>query len=325
MKRRRLWAGILLGLLALFVLMLAAAWAPDRPVQALTARWAQPPSEFLALQGMDVHLRDEGRLDDPQPLLLLHGTSASLHTWDGWVEALTPARRVLRVDLPGFGLTGPFPHDDYHIARYVHFVEALLDELALDEVILAGNSFGGQIAWESALALPERVAALVLVDAAGYPLYPESVPVGFRLASIGWLQALMRHLLPRGVIEASLQNVYGNPDLVTEELVDRYYELTLREGNRRALSLRLQHALPEPLRAARIPSLAMPTLVLWGELDRLIPLEHGLRFADEIPASRLVIFECLGHVPHEEAPGRTVAEVLTFLEELRRPVTTPLP
>jgi pimeloyl-ACP methyl ester carboxylesterase len=315
-KRLRVWAGILLGLLALFVVLLATAWAPDRPVQALTARWAPSPSEFLPLQGMDVHLRDEGWLDDPRPLLLLHGTSASLHAWDGWVNALASDRRVLRVDLPGFGLTGPFPHDDYHIARYVQFIEALLDELGVQQAILAGNSFGGQVAWETALALPERVAALVLVDAAGYPLHPESVPVGFRIARSGWMRGLMRHMLPRGVIEGSLQNVYGNPSLVTEELVDRYYELTLRAGNRRALALRFQHAQPEPLRASRIPSLAMPTLVLWGELDRLIPLEHGLRFADEIPDSRLVVFEGLGHVPHEEAPAPTVAEVLAFLETL---------
>lgn len=314
--RRILLALLVAGLVALLA-ALALAWAPDRPVEELVERWAQPPSEFLPLLGMQVHLRDEGAGDDPVPLLLLHGTSASLHTWDGWVAELAARERLIRVDLPGFGLTGPFPHDDYSIERYIEFTVALLDALELEQVVIAGNSFGGQVAWEVAAEMPDRVAGLVLVDAAGYPFLPESIPLAFQLARFPALRPLIERLLPRSVIRSSLENVYGDPGRVDEALVDRYYELALRAGNRRALGRRFAHVMPTAERAARIRSLQQPTLILWGGRDRLIPLDSADRFAADIAGSRLVVFAELGHVPHEEAPAETAAAIEDFLATLR--------
>jgi len=290
-------------------------WAPDRPASELAARWAGPPSTFLELAGLRVHLRDEGPRDDPMPIVLLHGTSASLHTWDGWVAALAPARRVVRVDLPGFGLTGPAPDGDYRIERYVGFITALLDSLGIERCVLAGNSFGGWIAWETALAEPGRVAALILVDSAGYPLESESVPIGFRIVRMPLLNRLMEVTLPRGVVESSLRNTYGDPSRVTPGLVDRYYELTLREGNRAALARRFADARPSD-RIARLAELQVPTLILWGGRDRLIPTAYGEQFRRDIQGSRLVVFPELGHVPHEEDAAATVAAVRSFLDEI---------
>jgi pimeloyl-ACP methyl ester carboxylesterase len=316
MKRSvRTFAAIGAALALLVVAFTLLNWAPDRSVTELAGRWAGPPSVFLELEGLQVHLRDEGRRDDPTPIVLLHGTSASLHTWDGWVAGLAPARRVIRVDLPGFGLTGPALDDDYRIERYVEFVIALLDTLGVERCVLAGNSCGGWISWETALAEPDRVAALILVDAAGYPLESESVPIGFRIARVPLLNRLMEVTLPRGVVESSLRNTYGDPSRVTPRLVDRYYELTLRAGNRAALARRFADAQPTD-RTARLKELRAPTLILWGGRDRLIPPGYGERFHDDIPDSHLVLFPELGHVPHEEDPVATVAAVLSFLDEL---------
>jgi len=292
-------------------------WAPDRPVEELAARWAGPPSTFLELAGLSVHLRDEGRRDDPLPVVLLHGTSASLHTWDGWVAALAPARRVVRVDMPGFGLTGPALDGDYRIERYVEFVTALLDALGIGRCVLAGNSFGGWVAWETALAEPGRVGALILVDSAGYPIESESVPIAFRIARIPLLNRLMEVTLPRGVVESSLRNTYGDPSRVTPALVDRYYELTLREGNRAALAKRFTDG-RHSSHSARLGELQVPTLILWGGRDRLIPPAYGEQFRRDIAGSRLVVFPALGHVPHEEDAAATSAVVRTFLDELGR-------
>jgi len=292
-------------------------WAPDRPVEELAARWAGPPSTFLELAGLSVHLRDEGRRDDPLPVVLLHGTSASLHTWDGWVAALAPARRVVRVDMPGFGLTGPALDGDYRIERYVEFVTALLDALGIERCVLAGNSFGGWVAWETALAEPGRVGALILVDSAGYPIESESVPIAFRIARIPLLNRLMEVTLPRGVVESSLRNTYGDPSRVTPALVDRYYELTLREGNRAALAKRFTDG-RHSSHSARLGELQVPTLILWGGRDRLIPPAYGEQFRRDIAGSRLVVFPALGHVPHEEDAAATSAVVRTFLDELGR-------
>jgi pimeloyl-ACP methyl ester carboxylesterase len=310
------------GLVAAALLLLAAAvaylWAnrvPDRPVEALMPRWAQPPSQFIDVGGLSVHVRDEGPRDDPSPIVLLHGTSASLHTWDGWAAALARSRRVVRFDLPGFGLTGPAADGDYRIEAYARLTVAVMDRLGIGRAVVAGNSLGGYVAWATALLHPQRVQALVLVDAAGYLFESESVPIGFRIARTPVLNRLMQDVLPRGMVESSLRNVYGDPSRVTPELVDRYFDLVTRAGNRQALVQRFEQTKPGAL-AARIPELKLPTLVLWGGRDRLIPPGQGQRFHQEIQGSELVVFDDLGHVPQEEDPGRTVAAVAEFLARL---------
>lgn len=309
---------VLLGVLLVLGLSVAGFiglnWAPDRPVEELKARWAPAPSQFIELMGMQVHLRDEGPRDDAEPLLLLHGTSASLHTWEGWVTDLKRTRRVISVDLPGFGLTGPFPDGDYRIAHYTAFLDALLDRLQVPPVVVAGNSFGGQLAWELAVARPARVSRLILVDAAGYPRQSSSVPIGFRLAQVPALAPLMARLLPRRMIESSVQNVYGDPTRVTDELVERYYQLTLRAGNRQALVQRFQQA-PAGDGQALIRQVRQPALILWGGRDGLIAPANAERFKADIAGSRLVIFEQLGHVPQEEDPALTLPVVQGFLAE----------
>ena len=303
---------ILAGLLFFFMAGIVAVWAPDKPLAQLRTRWALPPSQFVAVGDLRVHMRDEGLRDDPAPIVLLHGTADSLFTWDGWAAQLRGQRRVIRVDLPGFGLTGPDPQADYSIDADVRFVAAVLDQLQLPAVVLGGNSLGGEIAWRSALAMPQRVRQLILVDSTGYPLAPQKVPLAFTLARMPMLAPVLERLLPRGLVLASLRSLYGDPSRVTPELVDRYYEMALRGGNRRALVQRLQ-AMAGDDSSARIVALAVPTLIMWGAQDRLIPVEVAARFSDDIANARLVVFDGLGHLPQQEDPVRTVLEVKRFL------------
>src|SRR5271155_847951 len=127
---------LLLVVLVLLIAGVAVSWAPDRTVESLKARWAQPPSRFVEIEGMQVHVRDEGPPNDPRPIVLLHGTSSSLQTWDGWVAALKGQHRVIRIDLPGFGLTGPTPDNDYSLKRYVKFMDEFLDAMGVQKCIL---------------------------------------------------------------------------------------------------------------------------------------------------------------------------------------------
>ena len=308
---------VLLASLVALAAALAWSWAPDRGVDTLKARWATPPSHFVTLQGMQVHLRDEGPRDDPEPIVLIHGTSASLHTWDGWTAALKGERRVIRMDLPGFGLTGPAPDGDYSMKRYADFIAALMDQLGVRRAVLAGNSLGGGVAWRTAVQHPDRVSRLVLVDASGYPLLSTSVPLGFRLAQIEWLQPVMSRLLPRGMIESSVRNVYADPGKVTPELVDRYYELTLRAGNRESLTQRMKLRETDAQASELIKTIGLPTLILWGAQDRLIPEPSGQRFHKDIAGSQYVVFDGLGQVPQEEAPPRSAAAAPEFQESQR--------
>ena len=321
------WIIRLVGVLLMAsAVALATSYAPERPVQTLVARWAPPPSDFIEVRGQIVHLRDEGPRNDPLPLVLIHGTSASLHTWEGWVRALKGQRRVISFDLPGFGLTGPFggeyAPDDYRGDSYARFVLDLLDKLQLQRVVIGGNSLGGEVAWRTAFLAPQRVAALVLVDATGLPFAPESMPLGSRLARIPILNHVGQWVLPRSLVEKRVTNVYGDPAKVSPELVDRYFELTLREGNRRALVQRIQALVPGQ-DAERIATLKLPTLILWGGRDRLILPEIGRRMQQQIAGSRLVVFDDLGHVPQEEDPARTVAPVREFLAALGTTATAP--
>jgi len=305
--------GILLMLSAMAIPLVRA---PDRPVETLVARWAPPPSEFLDLQGQLVHYRDEGPKSDPAPLVLLHGTSASLHTWEGWSKALHGQHRVISLDLPAFGLTGPFagPYAGrpYTGAEYARFVLDVLDKLAIPRFAIAGNSLGGEVAWRVAAAAPQRVSQLILVDSAGYPLDGVSLPLGWQLARLPVLGHITEHLLPRPFIVQGLVAVYGDPRKITEPLVDRYFELTLREGNRAALVQRAQQWSPSE-GVATVTGVTAPTLILWGGRDQLIVPSTAQRFAKDIPGAQVQVFDDLGHVPQEEDPVRTVAAVKAFL------------
>ena len=262
---------------------------------------------------MQVHVRDEGPRDDPNPILLLHGTSSSLHTWEPWAKVLREKHRVISVDLPGYGLTGPFPDGDYRLAHYTRFIGELLDRLGARHAVVAGNSFGGQVAIELALAAPARVDKLILVDALAYPSDSTSVPIGFRIAQMPGLNILMQYMLPRRIVEDSLRNVMGDPGKVTPVLVDRYFAMTVRAGNRASLPARFNY-LPTEASAARIPRINKPTLILWGGRDRLIPPNNGDRLHRDIVGSELRVFPELGHVPQEEDPESTLAVALRFLD-----------
>jgi pimeloyl-ACP methyl ester carboxylesterase len=299
-------------LLMLSAAALALSRAPDRPVQTLVARWAPPPSDFVDVKGQVTHVRDEGPRDDPLPVVLIHGTSASLHTWEGWVQALKPRRRVVTMDLPAFGLTGPSAAGDYRGDAYARFVLDLLDTLKIGRFVVGGNSLGGDVAWRVAVLAPERVDRLVLVDAAGPPFEPGSVPLGWRLAMVPGLSWLIEETLPRALVAQGIATAYADPKRITPELVDRYFELTLREGNRRALVQRLRQW-KRGEGSERIDGIRAPTLVLWGARDGIIPLAIGREFERRIPGAKLVVFDDLGHVPHEEDPARTVRPVIEFL------------
>jgi pimeloyl-ACP methyl ester carboxylesterase len=306
--------GVLLMLTALAVPL---SRAPDRLPETLVARWAPPPSDFIQVKGQPVHLRDQGPRADAAPIVLLHGTAASLHTWEGWVQVLAKERRVITLDLPGFGLTGPFSGqytaDDYRGDALARFVIDVLDHLGVPRFAIGGNSLGGEVAWRVATLAPERVQRLILVDSAGTAFEPEAAPLGFVLARIPGVRRIPEHLLPRALVAQGVMSVYGEPSRVSPDLVDRCYELLLREGNRRALGLRMQQLERDVDHSARLRSLKLPTLILWGGRDRLIPVAQASVFQQLIQGSELKVFDDLGHVPQEEDAARTVAAVQVWL------------
>jgi pimeloyl-ACP methyl ester carboxylesterase len=277
------------------------------PLEALLADFAPPPSKFIDVGGLHVHYRDEGA---GPAVLLLHGAGASLHTWEEWAAALRPTHRVVRLDLPGFGLTGPFPDDEYHFKHVVAFLDQFVDAVGLHEFAVAGNSLGGELAWRYAVAHPARVTRLILVDAAGYPVFKR--PLAYRLARTPLLSWLLMHMGSRALVERTVRDVYADPAKITPALVDRYYRLMLRAGNRRAFVARSR--LPRGDQAGEIRLVRAPTLVMWGAEDRLFPVDNARRFAADISGARLLVYNGVGHVPMEEIGARSAADAQAFLD-----------
>jgi len=168
------------------------------------------------------------------------------------------------------------------------------------------------VAWRVAARAPERVDRLILVDATGYAFVPEHIPVGFQVARIPVFNRVSEFLTPRTVVEESVKDVYGDPARVTGALVDRYFEMMTREGNRRALNLRLRQ-IDSDLAPERIRTLKLPTLILWGAKDRLVPPANAEHFHQDIAGSQLVVLPGLGHVPQEEDAQASMVPVRTFL------------
>lgn len=314
MRRLKKIFKILVLSLALLVLGVVLLFGySDIPLDELKSRYTNEASAFIDVDGMQVHYRDEGAKSDSIPLVLIHGTGSSLHTFDDWTMNLKSKHRVIRMDLPGYGLTGPFPSRDYSMESYINFIHSFLKALDINTCILGGNSLGGGITWRFTLEHPDMVDKLILIDASGYPVEAKSRPIAFQLAEIPVIKQLFTYITPRSVAKSSIENVYADKSKVSDSLVDRYFELTLREGNRQAFVDRLavDHQSDD---YHRIPSIQQPTLILWGDKDELIPVSMAQNFHRDVPNNTLMILKNVGHVPMEEAPYESLEAVLLFLD-----------
>jgi pimeloyl-ACP methyl ester carboxylesterase len=305
---------ILITLTIIIIATLALLYRSDRSAKEMEKTYADTSSRFLNIMGMRVHYRFEGNPADSTPLVLVHGTSSSLHTWDSIVPGFRSNRRILRMDLPGFGLTGPSPDHVYSLDAYHRMLDSLFDQLGIRRCILGGNSLGGLIAWTYALHDSSRVKGLVLIDAAGYPRGKEAGNIGFKLAAMPGVGRVLSKFTPRILIQKSLEGSYGNPALINETLVDRYYDLLLREGNREAVIDMFSSR--RPAQHDRIVSIRKPTLIIWGDRDRLIDVSNAYRFQKDVPGSRLLIIPGSGHVPMEESPEEVIGAMKEFLKNL---------
>jgi len=282
--------------------------------QILKTKYGTEASAFVTIDGMDVHYRDEGNPKDSTPIVLIHGTGSSLHTFDTWTQELISEYRVIRMDLPAYGLTGPFLNRTYTITNYVDFINAFLSKLNIKQCILAGNSLGGNIAWNYTLKHPTSVDKLILIDASGYPSTAQSIPIAFKLAKIPLVKNLFKFITPRALAKSSIENVYYDKSKVNNELIDRYFELTLSEGNRQAFVDKLASS-QITYDYKNIKLIKQKTLILWGAQDQLIPTTHAQQFHEDLLNDTLVIMQKVGHVPMEESPFQSVKIVKDFLSK----------
>jgi len=301
----------LLTLLIGSSVILIAVAQKDIPRAQLKSKYANSPSKFMPLMGMQVHYRDEGNKVDSMPVLLIHGTSSSLNTWDSLISYLPSNKRIIRLDMPAFGLTGPSPENKYSYTYYSDFLNAFLKELNVKQCIIAGNSLGGGIAWHFALDYPQEVAKLILIDASGYPKINEKGSLGFKIASIPILNNLLLYVTPKSLVKKSLETVFVDQNLISEERITRYHELLLAEGNRKAALSIFKNRFDQ--QTNRIKDIQQPTLIIFGEKDQLINSDNAYLFQKDIKNSKAVILKNVGHVPMEEAPKATAELINEFI------------
>lgn len=321
------WVLRVLGVLvALLVIAFFVFRTPDTEPAEMRAKYGGEPSQFVEISnGVTVHLRDEGPRDAPT-IFLLHGSNADLHTWEPWSENLARDYRVIRMDQIGHGLTGPDPEHDYSRANFTADILEVADALGLDRFILAGNSMGGKHTLAFAIAHPERVAGMVLVDGSGGQSIEEEPQeeqasddsagnIGFAIAQTPGVNKIVEQITPRSLVAQSLEQSVSVKGIITDAMIDRYWELLRYPGNRAATMARFSTEY-QSLTEAEIAALDMPALILWGEEDRLIPVAAGRWLDRTLPNSDLVIYPGIGHLPHEEAPEATLADVRQWLESL---------
>ncbi|MBF8964165.1 alpha/beta hydrolase [Pontibacter sp. FD36] len=296
-----------LVILVAFALMIRA----DIPAEELKARYTTASSRFVHIDGADLHFRDEGK---GTPIILLHGTAASLQTWDGWSAELSKQYRVLRLDLPGFGLTGPNATGSYSIDYYSNLLLHFMDSLGIDQAHIGGSSLGGQIAYDFAATHPERVQKLILVSPTGVTnANDKSITLPFRMAQTPLLKHSLKLMTPRFIVEQSLKEVYGDDSKLKPETISLSHDLLLREGNRSAFVDRLNTVDSDNLH--KLAKVQAPTLILWGEADAWVPVADASRFQQGISGAQLKLYAGAGHIPMEEQPQETVQDVLSFLRQ----------
>lgn len=311
------WAiRIFLALLAILAVLFVVFRTPDTDAAEMRAKYGGEPSQFVEIGGgVEVHLRDEGPRDGI-PILLLHGSNADLHTWEPWVERLKDTYRIIRFDQIGHGLTGPNIVGDHSIASFIEDIDEVADALKLDQFFLGGNSMGGSHTVGYALERPERLLGIVLVDAGGIKVKQEAEGnIGFSIARTPVLNQLIKHVTPRSLVEQSLRESVSNEDIVTDEAVDRYWELLRYPGNREATLERFSRGWAG-FSEEKVKRITVPALIVWGEEDALIPVEAGKRYDALLPNSKLVIYPKIGHLPQEEAPDATISDLKTWLANL---------
>ncbi|CCK76342.1 MAG: alpha/beta hydrolase [Oleispira antarctica] len=291
------------------------------PLAQLTEKYTDDTSKFLAVDDLIIHYRDEGT---GPTLVLLHGVASSLHTWDDWVDRLVPYYRIIRIDLPGHGLTGSDPStESYEIPYMIDKLEKFLNKLSIDDIYLAGNSLGGYVAWNYALHRPDRVKKMVLLDAAGFP---QDMPFIMSFAALPVIGEMAGFMMPKFIVNMNVNAAFGDDDKVTDALQQRYFDLTMRQGNREALVSvfrTMKEQTKNPHLGDRVKEVKTPTLLMWGDQDEWVPLEVMKQFEQALPNSQSIVYEGVGHMPMEELPIQTSRDAHGFFT-LGKTLSSPL-
>lgn len=302
---------IVSGLIALSLLSgCATLGMKSIPAEDLEKKYGDAFSKFVKVGDVNVFYRDQGT---GPVLLLLHGVCSSSLTWDGWVKELGDKYRIIRMDVPAFGITGPVKKELYERDNAVKFLDDFVNAVGLDRFFLVGNSLGGYISWNYALDHPERVEKLIVID----PLsYNQKIPWILRFASNPFVSPLGQYMMPKFIIDKSVSQVYGDKSKVTDKVRETYFDMAMREGNKGSYIMVFKifkEKVKKEVISRGISEIKTPTLVMWGTKDEWIPFQYYDSWKNDLPAAKYISYEGAGHIPMEEIPEITARDAHAFL------------
>ena len=294
---------------AIVALALYGLWTPDLERAELEKRYVASKPQIIEVDGLQVHYKATGPEGAPA-LLLLHGFGSSLQAWDDWSVKLEQKYRVIRLDLPGFGLTGASPANDYSEEKDLATLTHFADKLGLEKFSVMGHSMGGKMAWSLAASQPERVQALVLMAPDGFP---ETKDIGTKPYEVTAVMGLIKYVFPKYLVRKSIEPAFSDADALNDALVNRYFDMLRAPGVRGAILNRSNQTIytdPVP----RLKAIKAPTLLIWGEQDQMIPSTNAQSYAHVLSNSTTVIVPKLGHLLQEEQPDKGLTAVMQFLD-----------
>ena len=295
---------------AFLAVALYGLWTPDLERAELEKRYFSSSPQIIDVDGLKVYYKETGPQGAPA-LLLLHGFGSSLQAWDDWSLKLEQKYRVIRLDLPGFGLTGASPANDYSEEKDLAILTRFADKLGLDKFSVIGHSMGGKMAWSLAAAQPDRVRALVLMAPDGFP---ETKDIGTKPYEVPAIMGLIKYVLPKYLVRKSIEPAFVQADVLNDALVNRYFDMLRAPGVRGAILERSNQTIytdPVP----RLKAIKAPTLLIWGEQDQMIPSTNAQSYANVLSNSTTVLVPKLGHLLQEEQPEKGLAAVMQFLDD----------
>jgi len=294
---------------AILAILMYGLWTPDLERAELEKRYVASSPQMLDVNGLKVHYKETGPQAAPA-LLLMHGFGSSLQAWDDWSLKLEQKYRVIRLDLPGFGLTGASPANDYSEEKDLAILTHFADKLGLEKFSIIGHSMGGKMAWTLAATQPERVQALVLMAPDGFP---EAKDIGTKPYEVPAVMGLIKYFLPKYLVRKSIEPAFAEADALSDARVNRYYDMLRAPGVRAAILERSNQTIytdPVP----RLKAIKAPTLLIWGEQDQMIPSTNAKSYANVLSNSTTVLVPKLGHLLQEEQPEKGLTAVMQFLD-----------
>jgi len=302
----------LIGLAVILIALFAILYTADTDPDAMFKKYGQGTISIEDGAGGNLIYRDQGPRD-AEVLFLVHGSNASMQTWNAFIAKLSGEYRIISYDQHGHGLTGPHPKDDYAVQAKIVAALKILDHAKVDKAVWIGNSMGGRLTWRAALSEPDRVSKMVLIDASGAQVDEEIKPYfAARLSRTSFGQLIAPYITPRQLVEQSIKQNYVDHSKINDELIDTYWEMVRFPGNRAAIASRAKTS-REPEVWNRINTLTLPTLLLWGEQDTVIPVSHGHAFAKQITNSHIIVYPNAGHLPQEETPIEVASDIRNWL------------